>query len=64
MVLDHQSDYPSQWQALVSISAKFGCTAETLRRWFRQAEVDSSRRDGMTSDERARVTSILAQEVL
>lgn len=32
MVLDHQGDYPSQWQA-----AKFGCTAETLRRWVRQA---------------------------
>ncbi len=58
MVLDHQSDYPSQWQALVSISAKFGCTAETLRRWFRQAEVDSGRRDGRTSDERARVKEL------
>lgn len=38
MVLDHQSEYASQWQAVVSIAAKFGCTAESLRRWVRQVE--------------------------
>ena len=32
MVLDHQSEYSSQWRAVVSIAAKIGCTAETLRR--------------------------------
>ena len=26
---------------MCSIAAKFGCTAETLRRWVRQAERDS-----------------------
>ncbi len=58
MVLDHQGDYPSQWQAVISIAAKFGCTAETLRRWVRQVEVDSGRRDGMTSDDRARIKDL------
>ena len=33
MVLDHQSDYRSQWAALTSIAPKFGCTSETLRKW-------------------------------
>jgi transposase-like protein len=37
-VLDHQSDHGSQWAAIGSIAAKIGCTAETLRRWVRQAE--------------------------
>lgn len=39
MVLDHQSDYPSQWQALVSISAKFGCTAATMIRETRPSSL-------------------------
>ena len=40
MVLDHQSDYPSQWAAIGSIASKIGCTGETLRKWVRQAERD------------------------
>ena len=40
------------------IAAKFGCTAETLRRWVRQAERDSGARPGMTSDDRERVKAL------
>jgi transposase len=40
MVLEHQHEHGSQWAAIGSISAKFGCTAETLRRWVRQTERD------------------------
>jgi transposase len=58
MGLDHQSEYSSQWQAVVSISAKFGCTAESLRRWVRQVEVDSGRRGGPTTDERAQIKEL------
>ena len=38
MVLDHGQDYGSQWAAIKSIAEKIGCTAETLRKWVRQAE--------------------------
>lgn len=38
MVREHQSEYPSEWAAIQSISAKFGCTAETLRSWVRRSE--------------------------
>ena len=55
---DHQGDYPSQWAAISSISAKIGCTAETLRRWLRQAERDSGARPGPTSDELARLKAL------
>ncbi len=58
MVLDHQRDYSSQWQAIISIASKFGCTAETLRRWVRQTEVDTGRRGGVTSDERVRIKEL------
>ena len=58
MVFEHEKEYSSQWQATVSIASKFGCTAETLRRWVRQAEIDSGRRGGMTSDERARIKEL------
>jgi transposase len=41
LVLDHPGEHGSQWEAISSIAAKIGCTAETLRRWVRQAERDS-----------------------
>ena len=58
MVFDHQCEYPSQWQAVVSIATKIGCTPETLRKWVRRAEVDLGRREGVTSDERARIKEL------
>ncbi len=58
MVFEHQREYASQWQAVVSIASKIGCTAETLRRWVRRAEVDSGQRAGVTSDERARIKEL------
>lgn len=47
--------YESQWSAIVSISSKIGCTAETLRLWFRRFEIDQGQRGDITSDDRARI---------
>ena len=58
MVLDHQREYPSQWQAVKSLASKFGCSAEALRRWVRQAEVDDGQRGGVTTDDRARLKEL------
>ena len=58
MLFEHRGGYASEWEAMRSISSKIGCTAETLRKWVRQAEVDSGRRGGLTSDERARVKEL------
>lgn len=58
MVLDHQADYASQWGAMQSIAAKFGCTAETLRKWVRREERDTGRRPGATSDQLARLKEL------
>ena len=46
MVQEHQGEHESQWAAIGSIATKIGCTAETLRRWVRQAERDSGEREG------------------
>jgi len=54
MVFEHAQNHPSQWAAITSIAEKIGCTAETLRHWVRQAERDSGRRPGLTTDERTR----------
>ena len=62
MLLEHQGEHGSQWAAIGSISAKIGCTAETLRKWVRQVERDSGRRPGLTTDEKQRLKD-LEQEV-
>ena len=46
LVFEHESEHESQWAAIESIAAKMGCTAETLRKWVRQAERDQGRRAG------------------
>jgi transposase len=47
-------NYDSQWAAINSVAQKLGVgTAETVRKWVRQAEVDAGQRPGTTSDESA-----------
>jgi len=58
MVLEHAGEYGSQWETICSIATKIGCSSETLRQWVRRAEVDTGRRDGVTSDERARLKEL------
>jgi transposase-like protein len=58
LVFEHQGEHSSQWAAIGSIAAKVGCTAETLRKWVRQAERDQGRREGLTSTERERLKAL------
>ena len=58
MVLDHAGEHGSQWETIVSIAGKIGCTSETLRRWVRQAERDEGLRPGPTSSEQARICEL------
>ena len=58
MVLDHQSDHPSQWAAICSIAAKIGCSGETLRKWVRREERDAGVRAGPTSDQLERLKAL------
>jgi len=58
MVFEHEGEYPSQWKAIESISAKLSINHETLRQWVRRAEVDAGQRPGLTTDERARMRAL------
>ena len=58
MVVEHQAEHESQWAAIGSIAGKIGCSAETLRKWLRQAERDQGVRGGLTSGERDRLTEL------
>ena len=62
MVFEHGAEHGSQWAAIESIAAKIGCTAETLRRWVRQRERDTGKREGMTTTEHERI-KMLEREV-
>ena len=58
LVFEEQGSHGSHWAAIVSIAAKMGCTAETLRNWVRQAERDSGARPGLTTGERERLKEL------
>ena len=58
LVLEHADAHESEWAAICSIAEKFGCAAETLRKWVRRAEVDDGKRAGLTSGERERLEEL------
>ena len=58
LVQQHRGDYPSEWAAISSIASKCGMTAETLRKWVKQAQADAGESIGLTSDERARLREL------
>jgi transposase len=56
LVVESRGEYESEWAAMTSIAAKLGIgTAETLRKWVRQAEVDGGVRAGVSSEESAEI---------
>jgi transposase len=59
LVLETTDQYPSQDAAIKSIAAKLGIgTAQTLRNWVRQAQVDLGDRPGTTTAESEQVKAL------
>ncbi len=58
MVLTGEHEHSSRWASIKSVSAKIGCTPETLRSWVNQTEVDKGSRAGTTSEQSARMKEL------
>ena len=58
MLAEHRHEYSSEWAAIVAIADKLGMTAETLRKWVRQNEIDGGGRAGLSTDERRRMKEL------
>jgi transposase len=52
LVREHRDDYDSEWAAMKAVSGRLGMSAETLRKWVRQAEVDAGEAAGMSSGDK------------
>jgi transposase len=56
MVAEVRASYGSEWAAIEAVATTLGIgTAETLRSWVRQAEVDAGVRVGVSSEEHAEI---------
>ena len=56
MVAEVRPEYPSDWPAICAVASRLGIgSAETLRKWVRQAEVDAGTRPGISSEESAEI---------
>ena len=52
LVREHSGDYPSEWAAIGAVAQRLGIgSAETVRKWVRQAEVDAGEKGGRTTGE-------------
>jgi len=58
LVLDNSGGHESRWSAIVSVSAKIGCAANTLHEWVKKAEIDSGTRSGITTEMAERMKAL------
>ncbi len=58
LVLEHRGEYRSLWSAVESIAPKIGCVPQTLLEWVKRVEVDTGRREGVTTGEAQRVKEL------
>jgi transposase len=52
LVTEQRGEYETEYEAIRSVAAKLGIgSAETLRKWVRQSEVDAGQRPGVSTEE-------------
>ena len=55
---EHRAEYRSEVAALRALAEKLGCSADSLRGWARQAQLDAGEGPGPTSAEKARIKEL------
>jgi len=58
LVLEYEDRHGSRWQAIVSISAKIGCAAQTLNEWVKRAEINGGRRGRVPAEMSERMKAL------
>ena len=58
LVIESRDQYEHEWTAITTIAGQLGVSAETLRKWVRQAEVNAGQRPGPTSEELKELTRL------
>ena len=59
MVAEIRGEHESDWAAMVRVAELLGVTtAETVRKWCRQAEVDAGKRPGTTTSDAAKIREL------
>ena len=59
LLLETEDQYPTRSAAMRSIASKLGIgSAESLRNWVRQAEIDAGARPGVSSAEADRIKAL------
>jgi transposase len=58
LVAEHAGEYPSEYAAITAVAGRLGMSAETLRKWIRQAAVDEGKAPGVTSSESAEIREL------
>ena len=60
-MLDHVAEYPNPTAAAQVVAKRTGVGAESVRRWYLQAQIDSGDRRGATSEELAEIKELKAK---
>ena len=58
LVFEQRGEYPSLWAAVESIAPKIGCVPQTLLDWVKRHEIDTGKRDGVTTAESKRIKDL------
>jgi transposase len=62
MVAEIRPNYEHEYAAITAVAAKLGIgTAETVRKWVRQAQIDAGSRPGVSTEESAELRRLRAE---
>lgn len=55
LVIETRSDHDTEWSAIRQVATRLGVGPETVRKWVRQAEVNTGVRPGVSESENAEI---------